>query len=129
MPSTIGFPVQGLLARSQNLSQLRRVRRNRFGNEDVTKACFNFGNGDGDSFTVDCDFVFRFHGVFRLMPDSRAGCGLGVLEFENVSDGGRIPRLAVAGRNPTAVQTTTNPSEGLNASGSYFLNNRKHLGC
>jgi hypothetical protein len=42
-----------------------------------------------------------------LMPDDarrrRAGCGLFVLSFENVADGGRIPLFAVTGRNPPAV--------------------------
>lgn len=32
-----------------------------FGNEDEAEACFNSGDCDGDAFTVDYDFVFRFH--------------------------------------------------------------------
>ena len=51
--------------------------------------------------------VCVFHRVFHLMPDDarrrRAGCGLFVLSFENVADGGRIPLFAVTGRNPPAV--------------------------
>jgi hypothetical protein len=70
-----------------------------FGNEDVAEACFNFGNGDGDSFTVNRDFVFRFHFVFVKCdrPGGRSlGKCLGGLEFQNIANGGGIPSLPVA---------------------------------
>src|SRR5438876_864624 len=70
--------------------------------------------------------------VFRLMPDSarrsRAGCVLGVLEFENVADGGGIPIFPVACGNSPARQTTTNFPEAPNASRFDFVNDRKQLG-
>src|SRR4051812_36083477 len=46
----------------------------------------------------------------------------------HVAHGGRIPCLAVAGGNPTAVQALTNPTETVHPSGSDFHDDGANLG-
>ena len=66
------------------------------------------------------------------MTDRLAAVGSGSvldgLEFQNIANVGRVPRLGVPGRNSSAVQTIGNALERLNASGFDFFNNGKHLG-